>query len=114
MLLCYRNLPFDTLKRAIGLMERHASMAELKNANSFTQALFVLAQACTLSSADANRLTVLIQDTKSAEACLKQSIAESREKKAVTQNPQRQMVRTVEVHQQAQYTNVKVEGLWIP
>ena len=68
MLLCYRNLPFDTLKRAIGLMERHASMAELKNANSFTQALFVLAQACTLSSADANRLTVLIQDTKSAEA----------------------------------------------
>ena len=35
---------------------------------SFTQALSVLAQACTLSSADANRLTVLIQDTKSAEA----------------------------------------------
>ena len=68
MLLCYRNLPFDTLKRAIGLMERHASMAELKNANSFTQALFVLAQACTLSSADASRLTVLIQDTKSVEA----------------------------------------------
>ena len=58
----------DTLKRAIGLMERYASMAELKNANSFTQALFVLAQACTLSSADANRLTVLIQGTKSAEA----------------------------------------------
>ena len=58
----------DTLKRAIGLMERYASMAELKNANSFTQALFVLAQACTLSSADANRLTVLIQDTKSVEA----------------------------------------------
>ena len=58
----------DTLHCAIGLLERHASMVELKNANSVTQALSVLAQACTLSSADANRLTVLIQDTTSVEA----------------------------------------------
>ena len=57
----------DTLKCAIGLLERHASMLELKNANSVAQALSVLFQASTLSSADANRLTALIQDTKSAE-----------------------------------------------
>ena len=65
----------DTLNRAIGLLERHASMVELKNANSVTQALSVLAQACTLSSADANRLTVLIQDTKSVEADGEDSLA---------------------------------------
>ena len=57
----------DTLKRAIGLLERHASMLELKNTNSIAQAISVLIQASTLSSADANRLTALIQDTKSAE-----------------------------------------------
>ena len=50
-------------------------MVELKNANSVTQALSVLAQACTLSSADANRLTVLIQDTKSVEADGEDSLA---------------------------------------
>ena len=57
----------DTFKRAIGLLERHASMLELKNTNSIAQALSVLVQASTTSSADANRLTALIQGTKSAE-----------------------------------------------
>ena len=45
----------------------HASTLKLKNASSVAQALFVLVPASTISSADANRLTVLIQGTKSAE-----------------------------------------------
>ena len=40
---------------------------EPKNANSVAQALSVLVQASTLSSADANRLTPLTSDTKSEE-----------------------------------------------
>ena len=42
-------------------------MLELKKANSVAQTLPVLVQASTISSADANRLTALIQGTKSAE-----------------------------------------------
>ena len=57
----------DTFECAIGLLDRHAFRLDLKNANSVAQALSVLFQASTLSSADANRLTALIQDTKSAE-----------------------------------------------
>ena len=57
-------MPFDTLNRAFGLLEGHASMLELKDANSVAQALAELVQASTLSSADATRLTVLIQSTK--------------------------------------------------
>ena len=45
----------ETLNCRIGLLERHASMLELKNENSVEQALDVLVQVSTLSSADANR-----------------------------------------------------------
>ena len=40
---------------------------KLKSASSVAQALFVLVPASTISSADANRLTAVIQGTKSAE-----------------------------------------------
>ena len=46
----------------------HASMLKLKNASSVAQALFALVRASTISSADANRQTALIQVTKSAES----------------------------------------------
>ena len=39
----------DTFKRAIGLLERHASMLKLKNANSVAQAFSVLVQATTIN-----------------------------------------------------------------
>ena len=47
--------------------DMHASTLKLKNASSVAQALFVLVPASTISSADAIRLTALIQGTKSAE-----------------------------------------------
>ena len=57
----------DTFGHAIELLKIHASMLQLKNANSVAKALIVLVQASTISSADANRLTALIQGTKSSE-----------------------------------------------
>ena len=45
----------DTLIRTIGLLERHPSMLELKNANNIAQALAVLVQAYTLRSTAANQ-----------------------------------------------------------
>ena len=54
----------DTVNGASGLLERHASMLELTNAKSMAQALAVLVQASTLSSADANRLNALKQSSK--------------------------------------------------
>ena len=47
--------------------DRHASTFKLKNASSLAHALFVLVPASTISSADANQLTSLIQGIKSAE-----------------------------------------------
>ena len=52
---------------AIGFLDRHVFRLDLKNASSVAQAPSVLVQASTISSADANRLTALIQGTKSAE-----------------------------------------------
>ena len=54
-----------TFGLAIGLLEIHASMLQLKNANSAAKALIVLVEASTISSADANWL---IQGIKSPNA----------------------------------------------
>merc|ERR1719454_2005115 len=57
----------DTLSRALQILEREmakgASMMQLKNAGSITEALKVLVQATSLNSADASRLTALVQSS---------------------------------------------------
>merc|ERR1719502_1620044 len=58
----------DTLGRAIGILEREmkkggASMMQLKSATSLAQALDTMVQAAVFTSADAKRLTALVQDT---------------------------------------------------
>ena len=63
----------DILNRAIGLLERNASMLEIKNANGVAQAMAELVQASTLSLADANRLTALIQSTKADDTDIEES-----------------------------------------
>merc|ERR1719440_249190 len=60
-----------TLERAIGILEKEisksgASMMQLKSANSVAQALAVMVEATSLSSADANKLTVLLQNSQDA------------------------------------------------
>mmetsp|Transcript_102869 Transcript_102869/g.330039 ORF Transcript_102869/g.330039 Transcript_102869/m.330039 type:complete len:686 (+) Transcript_102869:56-2113(+) len=57
-----------TLQRAIGILERElrkggASMAQLKNAGTLTQALAVLVQGSMLSTADSSRLASLVQSS---------------------------------------------------
>jgi len=59
------------LERAISILEREmakggASMLQLKNAQSVAQALSVMVQASVLSSADASRLTALVQSSQSS------------------------------------------------
>merc|ERR1719405_134449 len=55
----------DTLQRAIGILEKEmaksgaASMMQLKSASSVAQALAVMVEATSLSSADASKLTAL-------------------------------------------------------
>merc|ERR1719271_1442003 len=55
----------DMLQRAIAILEREmnkgASMLQLQNAKSVQQALAVMVQASVFSSADASRLTALVQ-----------------------------------------------------
>merc|ERR1719428_330728 len=57
----------DTLERAIAILEREmkkgASMLQLQNAGSVAQALQVMVQASAFSSADASRLTALLQSS---------------------------------------------------
>merc|ERR1719265_2432961 len=57
----------DTLERAIGILEKEmkggASMLQLQHANSVAQALSVMVQATSLSTADASKLTALIQNS---------------------------------------------------
>jgi len=62
----------DTLGRAIGILEREmakggASMMQLKSATSVEQALSVMVSASMFSSADASRLTALMQTAQSSE-----------------------------------------------
>merc|ERR1719502_1010569 len=63
----------DTLERAIGILEKElaksgaASMMQLKSAQSIAQALAVMVQATSLSSADASKLTALLQDSQESE-----------------------------------------------
>jgi len=63
----------DTLQRAIGILEKEmaksgsASMMQLKSASSVTQALAVMVEATSLSSADASKLTALIQNSQESE-----------------------------------------------
>jgi len=61
----------DTLGRAIGIIEREmakggASMMQLKSATNIGQALSVLVQASMLSTADASRLTALVQSSQAS------------------------------------------------
>jgi len=57
----------DTLSRALQILEREmakgASMVQLKNAGSVTAALKVLLDGASLNSADASRLTALVQSS---------------------------------------------------
>merc|ERR1719353_2091604 len=59
----------DTLQRAIGILEKEmaksgaASMMQLKSASSVAQALAVMVEATSLSSADASKLTALLQNS---------------------------------------------------
>merc|ERR1719262_396221 len=63
----------DTLQRAIGILEKEmaksgaASMMQLKSANSVAQALSVMVEATSLSSADASKLTALLQNSQESE-----------------------------------------------
>merc|ERR1719454_309453 len=63
----------DTLARAIGILEKEmaksgASMMQLKSAQSVTQALAVMVEATSLSSADASKLTALLQQEDSSDS----------------------------------------------
>merc|ERR1719201_2446391 len=60
-----------TLERAIGILEKElakggASMMQLQSANSVAQALAVMVEATSLSSADATKLTALLQNSQDA------------------------------------------------
>jgi len=61
----------DTLERAISILEREmrkgGSMVQLKSASSLAQALGALVQASALNSADASRLTALVQSSDSSD-----------------------------------------------
>jgi len=61
-----------TLQRAVGILEKElskggASMMQLKSANSVVEALAVMVQATSLSTADASKLTVLLQNSQDSE-----------------------------------------------
>jgi chromosome segregation ATPase len=61
----------DTLSRAIGIIEKEmnsgASMMQLQQAGSVVQALSVMVQATSLSSADAEKLTSLLQNSQDSD-----------------------------------------------
>jgi len=60
-----------TLERAIAIIEKEmsggASMMQLKSASNVVQALSVMVQAASLSSADASKLTAFLQDAENAQ-----------------------------------------------
>jgi len=61
-----------TVERAIGILEKElsksgAAMVQLKNVNNVVDALTVMLQAESISSADASKLTAFLQDTESSE-----------------------------------------------
>ncbi|CAK0845918.1 unnamed protein product, partial [Prorocentrum cordatum] len=59
----------DTLSRAIGILEKHASasLLQAKGATSLVEALHVMVQASGFSASDAQRLTALVQQSQDAE-----------------------------------------------
>jgi len=62
----------DTLERAVAILEREmqkggASMMQLQNAGSLAQALDVMVKASAFSTADASRLTALVQNSQEPE-----------------------------------------------
>jgi len=62
----------DTLERAIGILEKEmsksgASMMQLKSASNIAQAMAVMVEATSLSTADASKLTALLQNTQESE-----------------------------------------------
>merc|ERR1740138_733216 len=70
MLLAFLSCIISTLERAIGFVSKKmgsASMMQLKNANNIAQALSVMVQASVFSSADAGRLTSLMQSSQQSE-----------------------------------------------
>lgn len=63
------NEVIDTLTRAIGILERQggASMVQLNNAGDLAKALSVMVDASSLTSADAARLTAMVQTSQATE-----------------------------------------------
>jgi len=62
----------DTLNRAVAILEREmqkggASMLQLKNADTLVQALSAMVQATMLSTADASKLTALVQSSQESD-----------------------------------------------
>jgi len=62
----------DTLSRAIGILEKElnkggASMMQLQSAQSVAQALAVMVEATSLNTADASKLTALLQNSQESE-----------------------------------------------
>jgi chromosome segregation ATPase len=62
----------DTLQRAIGILEKElakggASMMQMQSAQNVAQAMAVMVQATSLSSADAGKLTALLQNSQQSE-----------------------------------------------
>merc|ERR1719221_317521 len=63
----------DTLQRAIGILEKEmaksgGSLLQLKHASNVAQALSVMVEASVLNSADAQRLTALVQSSQASDA----------------------------------------------
>jgi hypothetical protein len=62
----------DTLERAIGILEKEiksgaASMLQMNDINSFTQAMSAMVEASVFNSADAQRLTALVQTSEDSD-----------------------------------------------
>jgi len=57
----------DTLDRAIAVLSKHASLLQSKSVSSVAQALEVMVGASALSTADASRLTALVQSSQESE-----------------------------------------------
>lgn len=58
----------DMLKRAILLLEKKASMLQLKNAGNLAQTLSVMVQASVIGTADADKLTAFVQSAQESSA----------------------------------------------
>ena len=57
----------DTLERAVHILEKHASMVQIKNAANIGQELNLLVHSAALSSSDAKHLAALVQSSQGAD-----------------------------------------------